>query len=65
MFHTGKVILLKASKVEILQGKIEKMLKLQRSLEMLANREMEKSDFSFAQVCSNYRVLHTTQLLLL
>ena len=39
--------------MEILQGKIEKMLKLQRSLEMLAHREMEKPDFSFAQECSN------------
>ena len=29
------------------------MLKLQRSLEMLAHREMEKPDFSFAQECSN------------
>ena len=39
--------------MKILQGKIEKMFKLQRSLEMLAHREMEKPDFSFAQVCSN------------
>jgi len=42
-----------------------KMLKRQRSLEMLAHREMEKLDFAFAQVCSNDRVFHTTQLLLL
>jgi len=65
MFPTGKLPLLKAWKVEILQGKIEKILKLQRSLEMLARREMENLDFSFAQECSNDRVLHTTQPLLL
>jgi len=41
--------------VEILQGKIEKIFKLQRSLEMFAHREMEKPDFSCAQVCSNDR----------
>jgi len=44
--------------VEILEGKIEKMFKLQRSLEMLAHKEMEKPDFSFAQVCSNDRRLN-------
>jgi len=47
-------------KVKILQGKIEKMLKLQRSLEMLAHREMEKPDFSFAQECSNDRGLNVS-----
>ena len=41
------------------------MLKLQRLLEMLAHREMEKLNFSFAQVCSHDHGLHTTQLLLL
>ena len=44
--------------MEILQGKIEKMLKLQRSLEMLAHREMEKPDFSFDQELLNDRGLN-------
>jgi len=51
--------------VEILQRKIEKMFKLQRSLEMFAHREMEKFNFSFAQVCSNDCALLNAQLLLL
>jgi len=34
----------------------EEKLRL-RSLEMLAHREMENSNFSFAQKCSNDRVL--------
>ena len=49
----GETSFIESLKVEILQGKIEKMLRLQRSLEKLAHREMEKPDFSFAQEYSN------------
>ena len=49
----GKFLLLKAWKWKYYNEKIEKGLKLLRSLEMLANREIEISDFSFALVYSN------------
>jgi len=42
--------------------RFEERLKQLRSSEMLAHREMEKPDFSSAQVCSNDRVPYNTQL---
>jgi len=65
MFSDGKLIFIENLKGEnIIMKRLKRDLsvKLQRSSQMLSHREIEKLDFSFAQECSNDRILAFTTL---